>query len=262
MHNVMRTHCRDATVSRSLRISPPSLTYRQPESIIVLINVCLHNHCMLQLSPRCWTCLVTVSPVWRGWRAYRTSMMSIWRRMRYTSTHMTLLLCTCTCTCTTLRIYRHCFSKFQVVDIREVEHLKGLKLLRALNLSNNPIQVSMLSICTDNIVHVQFTLIHHHKNYPTSRYNSITEYLALFSCFFLQALADYRPTVLFHLGSLTLLDNRKVDLKEKVAHPIAWCCLIYKIIHESNSHCNLQCRLELGIALPRPLKWWHHMTIG
>lgn len=37
------------------------------------------------------------------------------------------------------------FFLFQVVDIREVEHLKGLKLLRALNLSNNPIQVSMLS---------------------------------------------------------------------------------------------------------------------
>ena len=24
----------------------------------------------------------------------------------------------------------------------------------------------------------------------------------------------------------------------------------------------LLCRLELGIALPRPLKWWHHMTTG
>ena len=30
---------------------------------------------------------------------------------------------------------------WQVVDIKEVQHLKPLKLLRSLNLSNNPIQV-------------------------------------------------------------------------------------------------------------------------
>lgn len=32
----------------------------------------------------------------------------------------------------------------------------------------------------------------------------------------MQALADYRPIVLFHLASLTQLDSRKVDVKEKV----------------------------------------------
>ena len=42
---------------------------------------------------------------------------------------------------------------------------------------------------------------------------------------FVQALADYRPTVLFHLGSLTLLDSRKVDLKEKVPDPTVWSCV-------------------------------------
>ena len=36
------------------------------------------------------------------------------------------------------------------------------------------------------------------------------------SLFVFQALADYRQTVLFHLSSLTLLDSRKVDVKEKV----------------------------------------------
>ena len=33
------------------------------------------------------------------------------------------------------------FVFFQVVDVKEVEHLKPLKLLKTLNLSNNPIQV-------------------------------------------------------------------------------------------------------------------------
>ena len=75
-----------------------------------------------------------------------------------TSTYMCICMCTHTST----------FSKFflfQVVDIREVEHLKGLKLLRALNLSNNPIQVSMLS----SIRMVQLpcmkiaSIAHHHE---------------------------------------------------------------------------------------------------
>ena len=43
---------------------------------------------------------------------------------------------------TKIRIYAYShWLWFQIVDIEEVQHLKGLKLLRALNLSNNPIQV-------------------------------------------------------------------------------------------------------------------------
>lgn len=36
----------------------------------------------------------------------------------------------------------------QIVDIKEIQHLKGLKLLRALNMSNNPIQVNRCHITT------------------------------------------------------------------------------------------------------------------
>ena len=47
-------------------------------------------------------------------------------------------------TCIKTSSYSFVCSILQIVDIREVGHLKGLKLLRALNLSNNPIEVSMV----------------------------------------------------------------------------------------------------------------------
>jgi len=59
----------------------------------------------------------------------------------------------------------------EVIDIREVVHLKDLPLLKNLNLSRNPIE----------------------------------------------ALADYRPKVVFHLSSLIVLDNQRVTVEEKVA---------------------------------------------
>ena len=172
----------------SIKVIENLSTLTNPQVAWISILTCVHNYTYMYVlstwsSPRCWTCLVTVSPVWRGWRAYRASTISTSRRMRYYYIHVYVEYMLIAI----LRIYKHVhvhmhmgtpvhyvhahtstFSKFflfQVVDIREVEHLKGLKLLRALNLSNNPIQVSSCqSIWMVQLPCVEIaSIVHRHK---------------------------------------------------------------------------------------------------
>lgn len=75
-----------------------------------------------------------------------------------------------------------------------------------------------------------------------------------------QALADYRPIVLFNLSSLTQLDSRKVDVKEKVSDVLHLC---EQALH-TDTHVHVHTRthrLLLRIDLLHLLRLWLHKTI-